>query len=423
VVPLRFLYLAAPAVIACEAPLALERDMLPAMSVQAALGQCPRERTLDLELPTWDLYVSDAAWQALHTDVQADVSVDALLCVHERAYPIDLELQGASTRKLRKKSFDLKFGKQRPLEEPAFGAPEQRARILLKAMANDQSAIREALAFETWRELGHIAPRVGFANLRINGAYWGLYNLLEPINDDFLERHGFLVGGHLYKAIRTKEGRADFRPGRDLHTCFEDKSDQETDTWPDLHALVGKLQRTPLRPDAFTRDIGSVFPLAPYIDRMIWIAVSQNSDAVAQNFYLYNAPVDGHDAWTMLPWDSNVAFGAHWSDPYAVLPADAFPLVRDGAIFGTRLLQVKELRAQFIERFRALLDTQLATEPLLAQATRLFTHVQHDLAADQERWQREVDPEQAFGVIESFLRARPDVLRAELDVLASEVLK
>jgi hypothetical protein len=118
-----------------------------------------------------------------------------------------------------------------------------------------------------------------------------------------------------------------------------------------------------------------------------------------------------------------VAFGAHWSDPYAVLPADTFPLVRDGAIFGTRLLQVKELRAEFIDRFRALLDTQLATEPLLARATRLFNHVQHDLAADQERWQRKVDPQQAFDVIESFLRARPDVLRAELDALASEVLK
>ncbi len=424
VVPLRFLCLAALTLIACQAPPDLtDRNALPALAVQATRGQCPRERELELELPTWDLYVSDEAWLALHEDVQAEVSVDALLCVQGRAYPIDLELQGASTRKLRKKSFDLKFHKQRPLEEAPFGAPESLRRILLKAMANDQSGIREALAFETWRELGHIAPRVGFANLRINGAYWGLYNLLEPINEEFLARHGFPADGHLYKAIRTKQGRADFRPGRDLHTCFEDKSDQESDAWPDLNALVNKLQRTPLRYDAFAKDIDSVFPLAPYIDRMIWIAVSQNSDAVAQNFYFYNAPVDGQDAWTMFPWDSNVAFGAHWSDPYAVLPADTYTLVRDGAIFGSRLLQVKELRAQYIERFHALLDGELAAEPLLARAQRLFAQVRQDLSADQQRWGRKVAPDEAFTVIESYLRARPDVLHAELDALASELLK
>jgi spore coat protein H len=385
--------------------------------VQAAHGRCPREPALDLELPTWDLYVSNEAWGALHADVNADLTVDALLCVEGRAYPIDLELQGASSRKLRKKSFDLKFGKARPLDEPAFGESEPLRRILLKAMANDQTLIREALAFELWRVLGYLAPRIGFANLRINGAYWGLYNLTEPINEDFLTRHGFPEGGHLYKAVRTKQGRADFKPGRDLHTCFEDKSDQDTDDWEDLHALADKLGRTPLRYDAFMTEIDRVFPLAPYIDRMIWIALTQNSDAVAQNFYLYDAPVAGGDAWTMFPWDSNVAFGAHWSGPYEVLAPDELPLVADGSLFGKRLLEVAGLRAQYIARFRALLDGELAAGPLLEQAAQLFDRVRRDLSVDQARWQREVDPDQAFAVLENFLRERGDVLRAELDAL------
>jgi CotH kinase protein len=383
----------------------------------AAEGRCPRGPEQNLELPTWDLYVSTEHWAALHEDVQAELSVTALLCVAGRPYPIDLELQGASSRKLQKKSFDLKFKKQRPLEEAPFGEPESLRRILLKAMANDQTLIREALAFEAYRGLGYLAPRVGFANLRINGAYWGLYNLVEPINEDFLVRSGLPEGGHLYKAIRTKQGRADFKPGRELRSGFEDKSEQATEDWPDLKALASKLQRTPTTYDAFMREIDPRFSLAAYMDRMIWVAVTQNSDAVAQNFYLYNAPCDGQDAWTMLPWDSNVAFGAHWIKPYLIVPPEEAPMVDGGNYFGPRLLEVETLRAQYVARFHALLAGGLSSETLRALATELAARVEHDLAVDQARWQRELDPDQAFAALETFLDARPDVLRAALSEL------
>jgi spore coat protein CotH len=292
---------------------------------------------------------------------------------------------------------------------------------MLKGMANDQTLSREALGFAAWRGMGHLAPRVGFVNLRINGHYWGLYNLIEPIDQDFLARYGFPAGGHLYKGVRTKQGRADFKPGRDLHTGFEDKSDQASDDWPDLKALARKLQRTPLSYEAFIRDIDSVFPLAPYIDRMVWIAVSQNSDAVAQNFYLYNLPVSGRDAWTMLPWDSNVAFGGHWSSPYEVLPAEEWLLANGGSYFGERLLMVPELRAHYIERFHQLLDTDLHHDVLLGYLEALKAEVRHDLAADQARWQRRVEPDDAFGVVERFVRERPAALLEALEALGSEV--
>jgi hypothetical protein len=408
------------ALIACTAsePGSLSTNALPALPSQAAHGKCPRRARLDVELPTWDLYVGAEAWAELHEDVTAEVQVDALLCVADRAYPIALELQGASSRKHKKKSFDLKFSKAQPLAEAPFGEPELLRRILLKGMAIDPTLIREALAFEAFARLGYTVPRVGFTNLRINGTYWGLYNLVEPINEDFLARHGFAEGGHLYKAVRTKQGRADFKPGRDLHTGFEDKSEQASDDWPDLTALATKLQRTPLRHDAFLRDIDSTFPLAAYIDRMIWIAVTQNGDAVAQNFYLYNSPVAGLDAWTMFPWDSNVAFGSHWSDPTIVLPPENAPMVVDGgSYFGGRLLQVPELRTQYIARFFALLDGELSSERLLAQTSVLADLVRHDLALNQQRWSQNLDPDEAFEVVETFLRARPDVLREELHAL------
>lgn len=390
---------------------------LPEQPAQAAHGECPRQPEMNLEEPLWDLYLSAEAWERLHRDVTETVGVDALLCVQGRAYPLELELQGASSRKHLKKSFDLKFGQAAPLDEAPFGVAEQLPRILLKGMANDQTLIREALGFAAWRGLGHLAPRVGFTNLRINGRYWGLYNLVEPIDRAFLERHGFAPGGNLYKAVRTKQGRADFRPGRDLHDGFEDKSDQATDDWLDLKALTEKLQRTPQRYDAFKREIDAIFPLSTYIDRMIWIAVTQNSDAVGQNFYLYNLPQDGRDAWTMLPWDSNVAFGGHWSSADEVIKTEDWPLVDSANYVSGRLLGVKELREQYIARFRALLEQGLSTGELLEYAMPLMQRVRHDLAVDRARWQRMFTPDEAFQVVKSFLRDRPEVMLEQLDAL------
>jgi hypothetical protein len=388
----------------------------PEQPAQAARGVCPDEPALDLELPSWDLYLSTEAWETLHRDVNASVEVRALLCIQGRPYPLVLELQGASSRKHLKKSFDLKFTQTAPLEGAPFGTSEALPRILLKGMANDQTLIREALGFAAWRGLGHLAPRVSFANLRINGHYWGVYNLVEPIDRDFIARHGFVPGGHLYKGVRTKYGRADFKPGRDLRDCFEDKSDPSSD-WSDLKKLAEKLQRTPLRADAFARDVDAVLPLASYIDRLIWIAVTQNSDAVAQNFYLYNEPGHGRDTWTMLPWDSNVSFGAHWSRPYVVVEPDEWPLVDSANYVSGRLLSVTELRAQYIVRARELLQAELSVDTLLAHQAKLAARVRHDLARDQTRWQREVPPDEAFEVLERFLRERPDVLHQALETL------
>lgn len=364
----------------------------------------------------WDLYLAREDWDALHVEVRADVSVDALLCVDGEAYSIDLELQGASTRKLRKKSFALKFGKERPLDAAPFGERELLPRILLKAMLADQSLIREALAFELWRLLEHDAPRVGFANLRINGAYWGLYTLLEPVDEDFLARRDYPAGGRLYKGVRQEGSRADFKPGRDLRKAFESKTEGPGE-WEDLEALAEKLQRTPATQAAFEREIDPIFPLDAYLDRMIWIAITQNGDALWQNFYLYNAPRDGHDYWYTVPWDSNVCCGADWSDHYAVVDADYEPFVDGGNYFGNRLVPIEGIRRRYLARFRHVLGEVLTEDAVLSVYRPLAALVERDLARDQARWGREVTPAAAMAALERFFHERPAVMHAAIEEL------
>jgi spore coat protein H len=402
----------------------------------------------DLELPTWDLIVELDDWDALHDDVHASVEVDASACIEGELYPIELELQGNSTRTLPKRSFDLKFNRGKRLAGSPYSDGEEPyddgiGKILMKAMFYDQSLIREALAFDLFRVMGGEAPRIGFANLRINGAYWGLYVLVEPINEDYLLRHGYPPRGQLYKATRKHGGLADFEPGRRLSLAFESK---ELDDWDDdsdddndhedegageedeephkdrsdLERLVHTLQRTPLTDAAFEADIEPIFPLAAYFERLIWVAWTQNGDGTAQNYYLYNAPYEGRDYWYQMPWDSNLCFGADWRDQDAVRSPEASLLLDGRNHFGERLVQVPGVRDRYVARFRDVLDDVLTPDVVFERFEHYSRLVEHDLAIDQQRWRRNTDPSTAFDALVEFFMARPDALRKGLDRLQAQ---
>ena len=372
-----------------------------------------------LHLPVWDLYVVDAAWEALHADVQANVEVDAQLCLDGKLEWVELELQGVSGRTRDKKSFKIKFTEDHELAQVGFEADAHESidKVYLKAFWIDQSMIREALAFDMWREMGHQAPRHAFANLRINGNYWGLYSVVEPVDSDYLRRNGYPEGGHLYKGTRKHGGYADFAPGRNLDLAFEDKSSDGEASRADLEQLAKTLQRTPLDQASFERQIDPIFPLDDYMDRMVWVSLTRNGDAVAQNFYLYNAPRDEHAFWQMIPWDSDLCMGSNWRGADEAVPANLALYLDGGNFFGRRLTMVPGVRERYFERFRHVIDEVLTQPVMLEHLERRAARVRHDLAEEQARWQRNVSADEAFDVIREFLAERPVLLRQGLDEL------
>lgn len=443
---------------------------------EPASGPCAvaESDALTLELPTWNLQVSQRDWDKLHEDVYADIDVPAALCVEGVSYSIELELQGSSTRKLAKKSFDLKWKKSKPLRSWPFdrNAPESPVairKVFLKAMAKDQSLAREALGYDLFRALGYETPNIGFANLRINGAYWGLYAVVEPVNENFIAAHGYPQGGRLYKAVRKHGSRADFAPGRDLTRAFEtalvpragegDGSDRdseieediapedrddpdetadpanplpsepervdesptapsEDDSLPEeyaeLEALVSRFQKTPLDESAFESEIDPDFSLDAYFDRMLWVAFTQNGDAVAQNFFLYHSTSEAPARWYQLPWDSDIAFGADYRDVDSLIDTASSPLVDGGNYFSRRLLEVPGLRARYTASSLGLLDRGVLESEGFEQLAHYRARLSHDLDQDRGRWKRQTDARTAFDRIEDFVAHRGAVLRKVL---------
>jgi spore coat protein CotH len=65
--------------------------------------------------------------------------------------------------------------------------------------------MHEMLSFAVYRRVGQIAPREAFAKVYINNEYQGVYAVVEPINEPFLQRVFGSAEGYLseYHWIRT----------------------------------------------------------------------------------------------------------------------------------------------------------------------------------------------------------------------------
>lgn len=59
--------------------------------------------------------------------------------------------------------------------------------LTLNAMVDDPTMMREALGYRLYREVGVPAPETGYVQLRVDGAPYGVYLLVETVDQEFVE--------------------------------------------------------------------------------------------------------------------------------------------------------------------------------------------------------------------------------------------
>lgn len=185
-------------------------------------------------------------------------------------------------------------------------------KLQFHAMENDEAKMRERIGYTLFRDFGVTAPRVNYARLVINDEVFGLYSLIEHIDDIFTKTH-FEDGGdgHLYKEVwpiyaedepyldnlETHGGDApDVSPMVDFAQDIEGSSEEDAyemlDRWLDLNQQMRFLA----------------------VDRAI-----ENQDGIMgwwcfgpwcgnHNFYWYQG-LSGEKMW-LIPWDLDHAFAA-----------------------------------------------------------------------------------------------------------------
>ena len=73
------------------------------------------------------------------------------------------------------------------------------SKLVLNNNMSDTTYMKEYLSYKLLDSLNVPTPECAYAHITVNGEEWGLYLAVEPIEDEFIERHYGSINGNLYK--------------------------------------------------------------------------------------------------------------------------------------------------------------------------------------------------------------------------------
>lgn len=183
--------------------------------------------------------------------------------------------------------------------------------VALKANNQDASLIRETSSFALMRRMGIPAPREAHARLFINGEFFGLYTIVEMINEDFLSRVFQEDEGYLYEYERP--GDYDFSYlGDDPSVYLTYFSPVTHEDEPNVTALMEMIRRVNFAADEEFEEVVSPYLNLEHFMRVIAVQnYLADGDGILSgvfgmnNFYIYQL-VDRIET-VFLPWDMDLS--------------------------------------------------------------------------------------------------------------------
>jgi spore coat protein CotH len=181
----------------------------------------------------------------------------------------------------------------------------------LQGNFNDDSLLREMVVPSIFRESGVPAPYTAFYRLYVDYGdgpkYFGVYTMVEAVEDTLIETQFADDSGNLYKP----EGNgATFAAGTFDRDSFEKKTNEDEADWSDVETLYAVLH-SDMRlsnPVKWRAELEEILDVDVFLRWLATNTVIQNWDTYGgncRNFYLYTDPADGRITW--IPWDNNYA--------------------------------------------------------------------------------------------------------------------
>lgn len=358
-----------------------------------------------LREPRWWKYPGNylfrgKAWERT-ANIEIFDSTGTLLCNRT----IGLRINGNTTRGFPQKALRVSFktGSDMKLFD---GPPRSYDEIVLRASGNDQdrTMFRDALQHHLCEGMAFDVSRAQQSVVYINGAYWGIHNIRERVEDDELAiRHGLKKKHVVILADRAL-------PYRNDDDGVEAKR---------FKGWLNRMERMITTAEALSDSIEATIDVESFLQYMSAQIVFGNTDWPDQNVKYWRwtgeqdttiAKTDGR--WRFIMGDSDLSFG------YDELPQVNYPNMFDhlrrkqGPV--ARLFRLCMSVPALKHRFDTVLRNQL-TGPLSAASmeaavrdmsgridTEMHRHVRRwRRPADHEAWRAHVD------AMANFARTRP----------------
>jgi hypothetical protein len=184
--------------------------------------------------------------------------------------------------------------------------------FVLDNVVQDVSTVRERASMALFRRMGLAAPREAHCRLYVNGKYFGLYIMIEPMDENFLERGLGESAGTLYEFNWVQVYQFDYfgdDPSAYVPSLFEPKINPSPASERNLAEFIRMVNTAD--PDQFQANIGRYLDLERVA---LYLAVENYISEIdglvgrdgMNNFYLYQSSKTGQ--FLFLAWDKDVSF-------------------------------------------------------------------------------------------------------------------
>ncbi|PKN11615.1 MAG: spore coat protein [Deltaproteobacteria bacterium HGW-Deltaproteobacteria-4] len=228
-------------------------------------------------------------------------------------YKGNSSLYGANSNKL---PFKLKFNEFEDIYPAIAG---QRfygiKKLSLKSNFKDESEIHENVAAQLFRDFGLKSSHTSLCKLYVDygsgPVYYGLYTLVEEVDDTVIKTQYADDTGNLYK---PEDGAAYLSTGNFNTYEFAKKTNESALDYSDVQALYDALNSSLRLTDTATwkANLEKILDVPIFLKWLAANNVMQNWDTygvMTHNFYLYRNPATGLFEW--IPWDNNEALASN----------------------------------------------------------------------------------------------------------------
>ncbi len=237
--------------------------------------------------------------------------------IQETVDSVGFRLRGNTSRDSQKKSFKISFNTFLPGFE-FYGLDKMN----LNGEHNDPSIVRSKLCWDIFQDIGMTASRAAYAAVYINGEYYGLYIIVEHIDNEFIKSRFTDPSGNLWKCLwpadLTYKGDTPehYHPENYIPFCgetkpYELKTNKVEYDYSQLARLIRIINKTP---DNHSEDSLSTILAVPEFLKYLAVNVLTGSWDdhwyLKNNYYLYYEPAE--DIFHWIPYDYDNSFSIDW---------------------------------------------------------------------------------------------------------------
>jgi hypothetical protein len=276
-------------------------------------------------------------------EITANQKIDFTLLEGDNTYTGKIKRRGGFSSIFPKHSFTIDLQGDHPL----LDLPSDDDWIF-NANYIDKTFLRHVVSYEIFSDMNanNLVSKSEYTAVEINGDYNGFYVLMERLDKSSLYINGDDSSAMIFKEPHIfRESYAGITP--------QEADNFHQQTYPDIDDEDMSIVIEDLRSlildssdELFTSELPKQIDLANFIDWHLLLLISNNSDGILKNFYLYKQDAD--TPIRIAPWDYDHSFGRDGDNE---LNLDEHPLDITRSILFKRLLTFEWYKTQLKERW------------------------------------------------------------------------